>query len=118
MKVTSYKDLNVWQKGLDIVDQIYALAQKLPTEERYGLAAQMQRAAVSIPSNIAEGFVRRYRKEYAQHLYIALGSCAELETQALIVRRRDFITHAELEALQEELDHESRMVMNLIKSLR
>ena len=82
------------------------------------LATQMQRAAVSIPSNIAEGFVRHHRKEYAQFLYVALGSCAELETHLIIAERRVYIARQELEGLQEELDHESRMLMNLIKALR
>lgn len=118
MKVKSYKELNVWKKGLDIVDKIYKLTGKFPTQERYGLVVQLQRSGVSIPSNIAEGFVRHYSKEYTQFLYIALGSCAELETQLIISNRRSYITQKELEELQEDIDHESRMLMNLIKSLQ
>jgi four helix bundle protein len=117
MKVKNYRDLDVWKKGLNIVDKIYQLTQKFPCGERYGLAAQIQRAAVSIPSNIAEGFGRHYKKEYEQFLYIALGSCGELETQLIICERRKYITKKELEDLQEDIDHESRMLMNLIKSI-
>ena len=118
MSVKSYKELEVWRKGLEIVDQVYELTKRFPSDERFGLVVQMQRSAVSIPSNIAEGFVRHHRKEYAQFLYVALGSCAELETQLIIAQRRSYLTQKELEDLQEDLDHESRMLMNLIKVLR
>ncbi len=80
MKVRSYRELDVWKKGIEIVDLVYEITKKFPNEERYGLATQMQRAAVSIPSNIAEGFARQHTKEYQQFCYISLGSCAELET--------------------------------------
>ena len=117
MKIKSYKELDIWKKGLNIVDKVYLLTQKFPSEERYGLISQLQRSAVSIPSNIAEGFARHYSKEYEQFLYVALGSCAELETELIISERRRYITRKELEELQEDIDHESRMLMNLIKSL-
>lgn len=118
VKVKSYKELNIWKKGLDIVDKIYKITESFPGLERYGLASQMQRCAVSIPSNIAEGFVRHYTKEYEQFLYVALGSCAELETHLVISKRMEYITEEQLEDLQEVIDHESRMLMSLIKSLR
>lgn len=118
MKVKTYKDLDVWRKGIDIVDRIYALTKKFSSEEKYVLVTQMQRAAISIPSNVAEGFVRQHSKEYAQFLYVALGSCAELETQIVISNRRNYLTEVELKELEECLDHESRMLMNLIKALR
>jgi len=84
MKVKDYKDLKVWQKGIDIVDKIYSVTDGFPKDELYGLVGQMRRAAVSIPSNIAEGFVRHHTKEYKQLLYVSLGSCAELDTQLII----------------------------------
>lgn len=118
MKVKNYKELNVWKKGIEIVDKIYALTKNFPAEEKYGIAIQMQKSAISIPSNIAEGFARHYSKEYTQFLYVALGSCAELETQLIISNRRNYIVQKEMEELQEDIDHESRMLMNLIKSLR
>jgi len=77
--------LDVWKKGLDIVDVVYALTKDFPDQERYGLVVQMCKSAVSVPSNIAEGFMRQYTKEYIQFLYVSLGSCAELETQLISV---------------------------------
>jgi len=82
--VNSYQDLEVWKKSIDFVEQIYRLVKQLPKEETYALSDQMRRAAVSIPSNIAEGANRKTTKEYIQFLYIALGSTAELETQLII----------------------------------
>ena len=117
MKVKDYKDLKVWQKGIEIVDKIYSITAKFPKEEVYGLVLQMRKAAVSIPSNIAEGFVRHHSKEYKQFLYISLGSCAELDTQLIISYRRKYITKEELEELTEDINHESRMLVNLIKKI-
>ncbi len=118
MKVRSYKELNIWKKGIEIVDCIYAITENFPQKELYGLACQMQKSAISIPSNIAEGFARGHTAEYKQFLRIALGSCAELDTQLIIAHKRNYITQAKALILQENLDHESRMIMNLIKSLR
>jgi four helix bundle protein len=118
MKVRSYKELDVWNKGIEIVNQIYEITERFPSKELYGLASQMQRSAISIPSNIAEGFARGHTAEFVQFLRIALGSCAELETQLIIADRRNYASHAEVLNLQGDLDHESRMIMNLIKSLR
>ena len=117
MKVENYKELNVWKKGIEIVDRIYAITENFPQRELYGLACQMQRSAISVPSNIAEGFARGHTAEYKQFLRIALGSCAELDTQLIIAHRRNYATQAQILNLQEDLDHESRMIMNLIKSL-
>lgn len=86
MKINSYKELIVWQKAMELVKIIYFLTDQFPKAELYGLASQMQRAAVAIPSNIAEGYLRGHKKEYAQFLSIALGSAAELETQLLICK--------------------------------
>ena len=78
----------------------------------------MQRTAISIPSNIAEGFARQYSKEYQQFCYVALGSCSELETQLIIARRREFVSDEGFSNLEDSIDHESRMLTNLIKRLR
>ena len=118
MKIKSYKELDVWKKGIEIVDVVYKMTGKFPKEERYGLTTQMQRAAVSIASNIAEGFARQHTKEYQQFCYIVLGSCAELETQLIIAQRRNYVSSEDFSELEDYLDHESRMLMNLIKSLR
>jgi four helix bundle protein len=117
MKVKSYKELDVWKKGIEIVDRIYEITADFPQSQLYGLTSQMQRAAISIPSNIAEGFARGHTAEYKQFLRVALSSCAELDTQLVIARRRNYVTEAEYLELQKNLDHESRMIMNLIKSL-
>lgn len=93
------------------------LPKKFPQEELYGLVSQMWRAAVSVPSNVAEGFNRRHNAEYRQFLYIALGSCAEPETHVEIAHDFRFLTAAEMNDLLEQLDHESKMLRNLIKRL-
>ena len=117
VKVTSYKDLEVWRKGIEIVDRVYTITNGFPETERYGLVTQMQRAAVSIPSNIAEGFARQHVGEYRQFLYVSLGSCAELETQLHIAQRREYASKEDVANVEEMLDHESRMLMSLIKRL-
>jgi four helix bundle protein len=117
MKVKSYKELKIWKKGVEIVDRIYEIAEDFPQKELYVLTSQMQRSAISIPSNIAEGFARGHTAEYRQFLRTALCSCAELETQLIIAHRRNYTSQTKTESLQENLDHESRMIMNLIKSL-
>jgi len=78
-KIKNFEDLRIWQKGIEVVKDVYILTKKFPKEELYGLTSQMRRSAVSIPSNIAEGFRRYHNKEYKQFLYIVLGSCAELD---------------------------------------
>lgn len=84
--ISSFRDLIVWQKSFDLVVDIYNLTEKLPKNEIYGLSSQLQRSAVSIPSNIAEGQQRNNRKEFRQFLGVAKGSSAELETQLLLVK--------------------------------
>ncbi|MGB2727488.1 MAG: four helix bundle protein [Halobacteriota archaeon] len=118
MKIKSFKELDVWKKGMDIVDCVYEATARFPKEERYGLATHIQRTAVSIPSNVAEGFARQHTKEYIQFCYVALGSCAELETQLIIAQRRNYVSKDMFLKLEDYLDHESRMLMNLIKSLK
>jgi four helix bundle protein len=117
MKVKDYKDLKVWQKGIEIVDKVYALTSKFPREELYGLTMQMRKASVSIPSNISEGFVRGHSKEYRHFLEISLGSCAELDTQSIIAHKRNYITDKEPAELAEDINHEIRMLINLINKL-
>lgn len=117
MKVKDYKDLKVWQMGIEIVDEIYLITDSFPKDELYGLVGQMRKAAVSIPSNVAEGFVRHHTKEYKQFLYISLGSCAELDTQLIIANRRNYITKKKLEELAEDINYETRMLVSLINKL-
>lgn len=84
-KISSFRELVVWQKGIKLVKETYRISQKLPKSEGFGLVSQIQRAAVSIPSNIAEGYKRNNRKEYVQFLAIANASTAELETQLVVI---------------------------------
>ena len=118
MTVNSYKDLDVWNKGIEIVDHVYEVTSQFPKEETYGLAAHMQKTAISVPSNIAEGHARQHTREYQQFCHIALGSCAELVTQLTIAERRRYLSDEEFAKLEDELDHESRMLQNLIRSLK
>ena len=92
MTITSHKQLIVWQKSMDLVVEIYHLVKRLPKEETYSLSDQMRRAAISIPSNIAEGFFRHSSRQYIQFLSVARGSTAELETQLLIAIRLKYFT--------------------------
>lgn len=89
MKITSYKELIAYKKGYELVKIVYGMTKEFPKEEIYGLSSQMRRASVSIPSNIAEGYMRG-SKEYIQFLKIALGSCAELETQISLSKDLNF----------------------------
>ncbi len=88
-------DLIVWQKAMTLVVSIYKLTESLPTDERFGLISQMRRAAVSIPSNIAEGYGRRSKGEYGHFVGIALGSLRELQTQLLLCQMLDLLTDVE-----------------------
>ena len=115
MKIKNYKDLDIWNKGIDIVDKVYSLTDSFPDTEKFGLVVQMRRCSVSIPSNIAEGFLRQYKKEYRQFLSIALGSCGELETQTIIANRREYLNRYDYSVIEDMLDHESRMIRNVIK---
>ena len=115
--IRNFRDLEVWQLGKKIVLRVYEIMKAFPREERYGLTAQGRRAAVSIPSNIAEGFNRYNNKEYRQFLYIALGSCAELETQMELACDLGYLDVTGRDQLLEQMDFESRMLRNLIKKL-
>ena len=108
--IRSYKDLLVWQKALDLVDEVYTLTAHFPKEEMYGLANQLRRAAVSVPSNIAEGHARRSRAEYRSFLGIARGSMAEVETQLIIASRREFLSSEETSRVLALHDEISRML--------
>jgi four helix bundle protein len=101
MAINGFRDLRVWQSGMDLVTQIYRLTQLFPREELYGLTSQLRRAAISIPSNIAEGHARESSKEYLNHLSIVQGSLAELQTQILIAVWLDFVEH---ETAQQTLE--------------
>ena len=117
MGIKTFRDLTIWQKSLELVIEIYRVTKGFPKEETYGLVSQMRRAAISIPSNVAEGFRRFHNKEYKQFLYISAGSCGELETQITIARKLDYIDEKQESVLLEKLDHIGRMISSLIKKL-
>jgi four helix bundle protein len=113
----THKDLDVWKKSIEFLSIIYKKTSSFPKEEIYGLTSQIRRAAVSIPSNIAEGAARRNKTEFRQFLYIALGSAAELDTQLIISDNLNFISNETQLELTEELTIISKMLQGLIKSL-
>lgn len=117
-KIKNYKDLIVWQKSIDLVVEIYKTTKDFPREELYGLISQIRRASVSIPSNIAEGYMRFYRKEYIKFLLIALGSCAELETQIILAEKLGFLKVSEKEIIADRINEINRMIMGIVKKLR
>lgn len=116
-RLESFKDLKTWQKGFDLVKEIYRVTKTFPREEVYGLTSQMRRAAVSVPSNIAEGFQRWHEKEFKQHLNIALASLAELETQTLIAGELNYLDKSSCQSIRETINHTTKMAVNLAKKL-
>jgi four helix bundle protein len=116
--IRSYKDLLVWQRALAFAVEIYRVTQPFPREEIYGLTSQIRRAAVSLPSNIAEGHARGTDPTFANHLDIALGSAAELETQLTIAREAGYLSVAEHERLCSELTEITRMIYGLLHKVR
>jgi four helix bundle protein len=113
----NYKDLLVWQKAIDLAPSVYRLIRKLPKEETFALGAQLRRAVISVPSNIAEGQARGHRKEFLQHLNIAKGSLAETHTQLIVAQRLDYLTAAEIEQIETEIGEVARLLHGLIRKL-
>lgn len=118
MAINSYRDLQVWQKAMDLVAESYRLTANLPKTETYGLASQIQRSAVSIPANIAEGHGRDHLGDYLHHLSVANGSLMELETHLLLCARLSYVPANEVEGVLEKTGEVSRMLSGLIRSLK
>lgn len=114
-EVKSHEDLLVWQMSIAFVTNIYKLTNDFPKSEIYGLTNQMRRAAVSIPSNIAEGAARNWTKEYIQFLYVALGSVSEIDTQLIISNNLGYIN---TDDLRVDLKNIKGKLINLIASLK
>ncbi|MCK5822230.1 MAG: four helix bundle protein [Bacteroidales bacterium] len=112
----THKDLIVWKKSMELVVLVYKFVSRLPKNEQFGIVSQMQRAAVSVPSNIAEGASRGSRKDFVRFLYISQGSLSELNTQYQICLMLKFCNPDPV--LYDRLDHVSKLLMNLIKSLK
>ena len=117
LTVSDHRQLVVWQKGVALALETYRISRRFPREEIYGLASQIRRAAVSVPSNVAEGNGRRHRAEYAHHVSIARGSLREVETLAEIAYGLEYIREEELAVFRELVDHVGRMLTRLLKGL-
>ena len=118
MPVKSYRDLKVWERGMDLVVECYRLTNELPKTETYGLITQIQRAAVSIPANIAEGHGREHLGDYLHHLSIANGSLMELQTHLLICNRLSYLSESQIKPVLSLTDELSRMLAGLTKKLK
>lgn len=118
MGLNSYKDLIVWQKSFRLVTEIYKLTNFFPGPELYGLTSQMRRAAVSIPSNISEGFSRKSRKEFIQFIKIAFSSSSELETQLLIAKELQFLPEKDFKQALLSLEEIRKMLNALSGKLK
>ncbi|MCH8047993.1 MAG: four helix bundle protein [Planctomycetes bacterium] len=118
MGIRSYQELEVWRLAMDGVKRVYQLTGNFPRDERFGLCSQLQRAAVSIPSNIAEGHARDSTKEFLYHISVAMGSLAEVETQVLLACELGYTTQGDIGELLTILDRIGRMLRGLKKSLK
>ena len=118
MTIKSYRDLDVWQKAMDLTLECYRITKEFPKNEIYGMSSQIQRSAVSIPANIAEGRARQHVKEFIQHLSIAYGSLAELETHVLFAERLKYIQKDHLDRIISKTAEIGRMINGLQRSLK
>lgn len=112
-----YMKLSIWSKGIEITKLIYVLRQELPKNEEYGLSSQLKRAAVSIPSNIAEGASRKSKKDFARFLEIALGSAFEIETQLILVKELSLVHSNKVESVLKNIKEERKMLFAFTKKL-
>jgi four helix bundle protein len=117
VSVTHFRELDVWRVAMQLTREVYKLTAKFPREERYGLSAQLQRAAVSVPSNIAEGNARNSTRDYARFISIASGSVAELQTQLLLANDLELISAAMLEPALELAERVGKVLYRLQQSL-
>ncbi|MDQ3696907.1 MAG: four helix bundle protein [Gemmatimonadota bacterium] len=117
-RIRSYRDLRVWQASVDIVVEVAMVVKQLPRREDFGLRGQMQRAAASIPANIAEGHGREHLGDYLRHLSIATGSLMELETHTYLAERLGFLSTEFAAPLLQRISDVSRMLAGLTKALR
>lgn len=113
--IKAHKRLDAWMKAMDLVVVIYDITATFPKSEHFGIVSQLRRACVSIPSNIAEGAARNSNKEFIQFLYIALGSCSEVDTQILISQRLGFLQNHNAQSILQKIDDLHRVLHGLIR---
>ncbi len=118
MYIRSYKDLIVWQKSVQLVKEVFVLTNKFPKSELYGITSQMRRAAISIPSNIAEGYGRKSRKEYSYALSVSYGSALELETQIIITKELQFSKAKYFIKVDQLLEEVLRMLNSMTTKMK
>lgn len=111
--IRNYRDLLVWQKAMHLVEEVYQLTSRFPPDERFGLVAQLRRAAVSIPSNIAEGQARKSTREFVQFISLAEGSLAEVDTQLLLSERLGLCVDRDVDTLFSVIEEIRKMLMAL-----
>jgi len=116
--IRGFRDLIVWQKSVDLIDEIYRLTREFPKHEQYGLSSQVQRAAVSVAANIAEGNGRDSTREYIHHLSFSLGSLAEVETYLVVSTRLGYVQQKAVAAMERKCDEIGKMLRSLQKALR
>ena len=117
MTIRNFRDLNVWKLGKELVIDIYTITRNSPRDEQFGLISQMRRCAISIPSNIAEGFNRTHKRDFRRFLNMALCSCAELDTQTEISFELAYLNRLNRDKLLSKISTEVKMLRNLIKSV-
>ncbi len=113
----NYKNLKIWQKGIELVETIYKETKVFPNDEKYGLTSQLRRASISIPSNIAEGSSRNSKKEFYHFLSISLGSSYEVGTQIELCRRVELLNNDVAEKIHIQLDEIEKMIIGYMKTL-
>ena len=118
MAIKNYRGLDVWNRSMDLVIEIYFLTKKFPGDERFGLITQMQRSAVSIPSNIAEGYGRSHRGDYLHHLSMSSGSLCELETQLIIAGRLKYISQSDAKKAWGLCQETGKMLVSMQRVLK
>ena len=117
MAIQTFKDLTAWQEAMNLAETVYVQTKNFPKEELYGIVSQIRRAVVSIPANIAEGYGRKNRAEYLNFLSIANGSLTETETHLLLSKRINYLTEAQMDELQKQLNTVGKLLTALRKSL-
>jgi four helix bundle protein len=113
----NYKELHIWQKGIEIIKQVYLLTKQFPDTEKFGITSQITRAAVSIPANIAEGSSRNSDKDYARFLQLALGSAFEVQTYLVIAKELNWVKSEDINAVEALIEEEIKMIHRFINTL-